>query len=121
MQHLVIPGRLPGLNELIEANRTDPRAGARLKRETQEGIMWAVRNARLRPVEAPVSVLFLWVEESHRRDLDNVYSGHKYVLDALTAMDILKGDGQKWVKGIHDYCTVDKDRPRVEVILIEQD
>lgn len=120
IHRLTIPGKLPSLNDLIEENRKSPRTGAKLKRETQDLIHWHILAQLKHPIKTPVRIICIFCEPDERRDLDNVYSAHKYILDALVAAEKLPGDGQKYITGIVDEATVDKVAPRVEVILIEQ-
>ena len=84
-----IPARLPGLNELIGANRRGWHEGARLKADTDGLIRLAIRAAmrrgECRPAKGRVRVSFLWRERTRRRDLDNIFSAKKFVLDAIAA------------------------------------
>lgn len=94
-QYFVIDTRLPGLNELIAANRQGYHAGARLKRDAQTTIMWAITAAKLRPVTLPCIVHMTFEESTRRRDTDNVESAKKFILDALVNTGILQGDGPR--------------------------
>lgn len=119
---LVIEGRLPGLNEYIDAERSHRAAAARMKAETQELIGWYIR-AQLGAVRItrPVWMHYTWVEPNRRRDRDNIAFAHKFVQDALVQMGVLQGDGWKHILGHSDAYAVDKDRPRVEVEIVERD
>lgn len=112
-------GRLAGLNEYTNACRTNRYAGAKLKRENQDRVAWAVRAARLRPFEGPVEVHITFVEPSMRRDPDNIRHGAKYILDALVETGVIKDDSQRYVKGIADRYLVNPSNPRVIVELEE--
>lgn len=103
-----VSGQLPGLNAYIHALNINRYKGAALKKQTQEQIGWAIRAARLEPVKAyPVTVRFEWHERTHRRDLDNIASAKKFVLDALQECGILSGDGQKQISGFVDDFVFD--------------
>ena len=119
IQDFTIPGRLDGLNEYIDACRTNPRAGGRCKRENQDRVCWAIRQARLKPVSGCVGLSIHWIEPNARRDKDNVRSAVKYILDALVEMGIIKNDGWKDVGYIHDHYMVNRENPRVIVQLEE--
>lgn len=41
---LIIPGKLPGLNEYIDAERENRHKGAKMRRQTEELIMWAAKD-----------------------------------------------------------------------------
>ena len=63
---------------------------------------------------------YIWYERDMRRDLDNVSSfGRKVIQDALVKAAILKGDGWKYVVGFSDRFEVGKENPRIEVLIRE--
>lgn len=112
--------RLPGLNELIESNRRGWHNGARLKSDTDTAICWSIRKAMqdgtCRKAAGPVRIHFTWHERNRKRDLDNIFSGKKFILDAMQRMDILEGDGQKYVTGLQDDFVLDNaDYVEVEI------
>lgn len=98
----IIDQRLPGLNELIGANRTNKYVGAKLKRETEEAISYyilnAVNNGALKPVKSACIINFDWCERTKKRDVDNIQSSQKFILDALQKTGILVNDSQKYVQ-----------------------
>lgn len=101
-----IPFRLPSLNEVTLANRTHWAKGAKQKKEVQEQIAVCIMGARaagnLRPVTGQCTVHFTWHERTRRRDVDNVASGKKFILDALQETGILPNDNSRYVKGFTD-------------------
>lgn len=119
---LVIEGTLPGLNEYsaAERGRWGAQTAARLKRETQERIGWAIA-AQMRGVRftEPVRLRYLWVEPNRRRDKDNICFAHKFVQDALVEAGVLRGDGWRHIWEFSDAFAVDRSRPRVEVEIEE--
>lgn len=121
---LVIEGTLPGLNEYsdIERRASGAQAAARLKRDTQELIGWYIR-AQLRGlrIERRARLEYLWVEPNRRRDMDNIAFAHKFVQDALVEQGVLGGDGWRYISGFVDTFDVDRQRPRVEIKIIEED
>ena len=118
---LIIPGRLPGLNEYTKANRTNPHTGAKMKREAEELIGWEIIAARLpKPIPFRVRIRFAWFEKDRRRDPDNIASAKKYILDALVRAKVLQGDGWRHIGGFEDRFAVDARRPRVEVEFFEE-
>lgn len=114
-----IPYTLPSLNEVIEANRRNKYAGAQLKRETQKLIDAYISISRLTPVKSPVTIYLEWREPNNRRDVDNIQSSKKFILDALVEMKILPNDTRRWVTQIHDIVITDKERPGVMVEICE--
>lgn len=116
----VIPGRLSGLNEMVNANRTNPYKGAKLKKDNERIVMDALRYQRVQPVYEPVYLRFMWVEPNKRRDKDNIASAHKYILDALVKMGILENDGWKQILGFSDRFAVDPKNPHIVVEILTE-
>lgn len=120
---LIIPGRLPGLNEYTEACRSHSQKGGKMKREAQIAVMWQIK-AQLRrlQIDKPVFMLFTFYEQDRRRDRDNVSSfARKVIQDALVKSGTLKDDGWDQVTGYLDRFLVDRDNPRIVVQFIEQE
>ena len=118
-QEFTIHGRLPALNDYTRANRANRYAGNKMKREAMDQVAWAIRQASLKQITSKVKVSFKWVEQTRRRDLDNVCFAKKFILDALQETRTLQGDGWKHVMGFTDVFSVDKENPRIVVELIE--
>lgn len=117
---LIIPGRLDGLNKLINANRQNPYVGAKVKKDNDTIVSFEIlHQLNGAQVQNPVFIDFLWVEKDRRRDPDNVASGKKYILDALVRSGVLKDDTQRYIRGFTDSFEVDKDNPRIEVLIRE--
>lgn len=118
---LIIPGRLPGLNDYIAAERANRHKGAKMKADNGNIVAVAIRQC-MRGVRIgnPVFMEYLWVEPSRRRDKDNISSfGRKVIQDALVSTGVLKDDGWKYVVGFSDRFEVDKTNPRIEVKIKE--
>lgn len=121
MVNFIIPGRLAGLNEYTESNRSNPRIGNRVKRNEQKIVTTAIRNAHLTPIHKPVVVYIDWYEKDNRRDVDNITAAKKFIMDSLVDTGILKDDSRRYVKQIIDCVFTDTKNPRIEVELIEVD
>lgn len=124
--YFVIPMRLPGLNDYISALDHNRYAGGNLKKRTEadiySAIMIAVSKGMLRPVgdsEYPIRVNFEWHEKTKKRDLDNIASAKKYILDAMQTAEIIKGDGQKYVGDLNDIFCMPSDEDKV-IVYIER-
>ena len=61
-QRFEIPGRLDGMNEIVDDARACRFKGAQGKRDNQDKVVWAVKAARLKPMKCPVLVTVTWVE-----------------------------------------------------------
>ena len=116
-----IPGRLPGLNEYIDAERVNKYKAAQLKREAETlVILSARRSLHGWKAKGPVMMYYFWVEKDRRRDKDNISGyGRKVIQDALVRAGYLKGDGWAHIAGFADDFSVDKKKPRIEVVLEE--
>lgn len=120
---LTIPGTLNNLNDYISAERTNRHKGAKMKASNGDIVAVAIRQCmRGVKIEKPVFMEYLWVEPNRRRDLDNISSfGRKVIQDALVDTGVLKDDGWKYVVGFSDKFDVDKKNPRIEVLIREAD
>lgn len=116
---LIIKGRLPGLNELIAAERTNRYMAAKLKRDAEELVIWSAKASLRGKIPTPTIMHYLWVEPNRKRDKDNISSfGRKVIQDALVKAGYLPGDGWKHIEGFTDAFAVDKN-PRIEVTFKE--
>lgn len=101
----VIEEKLPSFNDVISANRTNRYKGGAMKRKVQDSINKYILKARaegtLKPITQPCIIFMGFVEKTRRRDVDNVQSGQKFILDSLVSMQILPNDSPKWVKQIY--------------------
>lgn len=120
---LVFPGKLPSLNEFISACNKNPKAGGRMKWEDQNRVEWFIRS-QLRGVriKKPVIMVYTWYEPNRKRDLDNISSyGRKVIQDALVHCGVIHNDGWKQILGFYDRFYVDRKEPRIEVVILEDE
>lgn len=117
---LIIPGRLPSLNEYIAAERSNRHKAAKMKADYGNIVSCEIRRClgRMR-IDGPVFMEYCWVEKNKRRDLDNITFGRKIVQDSLVQCGVLKDDGWRYVVGFYDRFEVDKKNPRIEVLIKE--
>lgn len=118
---LVIPGRLDGLNTYTAANRTNPNKGGKVKRDNEDTIIWCIRQ-QLRGVhiEKPVIIYYRFYEPNMKRDGDNILScGTKFIQDSLTKTQVLTEDNRECIPHFYHDIFVDKENPRIEVIITE--
>lgn len=115
--HFEIPGRLPGLNDMVSGTGRPWWACRKTKDKAMELIGWYLRKSNVPKFSEPISIHINWVEKDARRDRDNVSSGGtKILLDAMQKYGIIVNDSRKWVKDIvHNTNVIDKKNPRVEV------
>lgn len=118
---LIIPGKLPGLNDYIAAERANRHKGAKMKADSGNIVSVAIgQHLKGVRIDKPVFMEYTWAEPNRRRDLDNVSSfGRKVIQDALVAAGVLRDDGWKHVIGFSDRFAVDRQEPRIEVKIRE--
>jgi len=123
---IFIPGTFPGLNDVIKTARGTRGRGsimgaARQKAQHTERVAWqAILQCRKAfSFNKPVFVEFLWIEQSRRRDPDNIASAKKFILDGLVKAGVLVNDGWSQIAGFSDSWTVDKTKPGVQVTITE--
>lgn len=87
------------------------------KENTQICAIYAAQ-CKARNIANPIHIRITWFEENLKRDIDNVASSIKFILDGLVNAGVLQGDNRKWVRQItHSFPEPDKTQPRVEVEL----
>lgn len=120
VNHFVIEQKLPSLNEVIGSNRANRMMGAKQKREIQSDILTYIRlaclNGDLVPQRKRCTVSITWHERTKKRDVDNIQSAQKFILDAMVDGGILEDDGRRYVAQIY-HLIVDDDRDYVEVYI----
>lgn len=113
MNSFTIKAKLPSLNDVIDRNRSNKYEGHKYKQEIQEGIGWDIRQAlvmkRLKPVNNPCIIRIDWHESTKRRDVDNIQSSTKFILDAMVNNRILKNDSRRYVKQVYHEIIDDTD------------
>lgn len=113
---LIIPGKLPNLNDYTEACRGNRYSGAKMKKNAEEIICSHILEQIPRAhFDCPVQVSFRWYEANRRRDLDNIAFAKKFILDALVRSGVLDNDNWQGVSGFSDSFFIDPKNPRIEV------
>lgn len=100
MDSVFIHGKLPSLNEYINAERTNKHIAAKMKRDTDQLICWQIM--RLKQIKKKIRIDFVWYEETRRRDPDNVCFAKKFILDAMQKCGKLKNDNSTWIDCFSD-------------------
>ena len=113
MNTFTIKAKLPSLNEVNQHNRANKYGGNKFKQDIEEVIGWAIKQAlvmrTLKPVQNPCVIEIEWHEATRRRDVDNIQSSQKFILDAMVKNRILKNDSRRYVKQIHHEIIDDSD------------
>lgn len=118
---LVIEGTLPGLNDYQYECRSHFSKGNEMKQSciciVSAYIFQQIQNLH---IEKKVRIDYYWYEPNRKRDLDNISSfGRKVIQDALVENRVLKNDGWKNIVGFSDTFFIDKENPRIEVVITE--
>jgi Holliday junction resolvase RusA-like endonuclease len=94
-----LPMKLPSCNEYIRVCRTNPYMASKFKRDIEDAIGIYIADL---PTFDRVKIHFHWIEESKRRDYDNICFSKKFILDALVKFKKLKNDNRKCVTAFTD-------------------
>ena len=117
-----IYGRLNGLNEYTKQCRGNKYAGAKMKEENERKVKCAAmceQSVIYANFNSKVHITYKWYEATKRRDLDNIAFAKKFIQDALVSLGVLEGDGWKHIAGFTDEFYIDKENPRIEVVISE--
>ena len=120
---LIIHGKLNNLNDYINALDASRYKGAGLKADNEARVLQEIYSqfGRLR-ITRPVRMQYSWYEKNKRRDLDNISSfGRKVIQDALVKSRVLQNDGWDEIIGFSDEFYVDAKNPRIEVLISEEE
>ena len=123
-----IEGQLPNLNDYINADRVMVRnaghcfsKGNAFKQTAQKSVQKAIkRDLGDLVIKSPIKIKYCFFEPNKRRDKDNVAAfAMKVIQDALVKEGVIKNDGWKEIDSFECLFEVDKDNPRIEVVLEE--
>ena len=117
MQRVMIRGKLPSLNEFVDACRGSAYKGAAMKKTFEQGIVWQL--GRLRKIDEPIRAVFIWHEETKKRDKDNVAFAKKFILDAMQKAGKIPNDNNRYILGFEDIFIYDKEQG-VEILIYGQ-
>lgn len=95
-----IDTKLPSLNEYTRLNRSNYRAGNKMKANNQQYIRGCIYyHLKNLKIEKPIIAHFTWIEDNKKRDLDNIAFAQKFIFDALVETGTIKNDNWRYVKG----------------------
>ena len=124
MQQFVINEKLPTINDIIRRTNRSRYGGARLKTDTdaiiKNYIYESLDAGRIKKVKKPVVILIDYYE-GKRRDVDNIQSSQKFILDSLVEAGVLVDDSQKYVKQIYHRIFNSKKEYSVVYLLEEKE
>lgn len=127
---LILDGIMPNLNDYLQGERIAIRKNGKfttkgnvLKQEYQRKVVTEVRRQLMGiHIEKPVEIKYTYFEPNKKRDLDNISAfAHKVIQDGLVKGGLLSNDGWKNIIGFSDDFYVDKENPRIEILIREVD
>ena len=124
MRHeIVIKGRFPSYNEYTKVQRGNRYAGNKMKQDYQHICEWQIRQQlKGKKFRKPIKIHITCYEQRKNRDLDNVASFFfKVFLDALVKCQVIPNDNINNVTHISGTAAVDREHPRVVVIIEENE
>jgi Holliday junction resolvase RusA-like endonuclease len=114
-----IEGRLPGLNEMIDAAKKGKgkyQPYSMMKQTYTDMVAWLAKKL---PKYEQVNITITWYEPNEKRDPDNIMAGAKFILDGLVKAGTIPNDTRRYIKSITHIPELDRDNPRVEVEIQE--
>lgn len=113
---IVISRELTDLNTYIKALNNHYLAGNKIKKEETEWVYYEAKRQKAKPwMEYPIKITCTWYSKDERKDIDNVAFAKKFILDGLVLAGVIEDDSRKFVRALGDVFYVDKDNPRVEI------
>lgn len=114
---LIIPGELPDMNQIISASKSHHMRYSKMKKKYTDLVTWIAKGkGKFERVDLNIT----WFCKNRRKDKDNICGGGiKFILDGLVASGMIKNDGWKEINNFNHKFSIDKDNPRIEVIIKE--
>lgn len=112
----IIQGRLPVLNEIIDASKKHWSQYAEMKKTYTQLVVLSCRNL---PKMKRSDFEITWYCKDKRQDKDGIVAGGtKFIFDGLVEAGKLENDGWKQIGDISHQFKIDKKNPRIEVKLV---
>lgn len=100
--------KYPTLNEYINKCRTHWASGAKMKEESDYATVMLLKLQKAKPIdEYPIDIVVKWHCKDKRKDVDNIHSSIKFILDGMQKAGIIKGDGRKFISQIYQQIIDD--------------
>lgn len=123
LDSITIKGRMLGLNEYINAERTNRYKAAKLKHEAEaivtQAAIEAYKNGTIHSHTGKCEIWITFVEPNHKRDLDNIAFIEKAIQDALVKLGVFPDDSTKFINVLHYTVAFDANNPRIEITIRE--
>lgn len=113
-----LPGRLPGLNEVLAGGRKHGRYSYNNTKQLYTSTIAQIATASMQPWPNGAHVALTFYEPNKRRDPDNFTAvAAKFILDGLVQGGILADDGWDEVLSLRYMWDMNKDKPGIHVCL----
>lgn len=117
-EKLIIQGSLPSLNEYTRANRGNKYAGNKIKQDATDLVCLYAKSQITGKYER-ISLSITYYCKNKKKDQDNIAFAKKFILDGLVKAGVIPNDGWKNVEGWEETFEVDKNEPRICVVIKE--
>lgn len=97
MSIVALPFDRPPLTK-NQVRRLHHHSEAKIRRESVEAVRWAIRKAKVQPLEEAVIVMHWRLPNRHRRDGDGAQPTLSLALDALVLEGVLPDDSWQYVR-----------------------
>ena len=120
VRSIKITAKIPTLNEVINIERRNRFAAAKLKATTEANIcsslLLAVRTS-IPEAAYPIHTSYTWYRKDKRTDPSNVAFGIKYIEDALQTAGMIRNDGPKQIERISHHFKYGEEKNWVELTI----
>ena len=122
MNMVIIKTPLLDLNTIIalRGQRGHGFAYGREKKAIQEAIYWELKAQKKPKFNQPQDFIFHWYCRNKKKDKDGISSGgRKLIFDAMVMAKWLENESWPFIGDWEDEFSIDKDDPRVEIVLVD--
>jgi len=112
-----IKGVLPGMNEYINAERTNRFKAAKIKKDATNlvaTVIWMDEDMRNKQY-TKVFVEIHYYCPNKRKDKDNIAFAKKFIFDGMQKAGMIPNDGWDNIDGWKEIFAVDKNNPRIVI------
>jgi len=121
-QTLVIKSELPDLNSYINTERSNKFAAHQLKKKATRAVQHEINLQISKFKVKKFKRIYLYIDyycKDKRKDMDNVAFAKKFILDGMVNAKVIPNDGWKQIAGWEERFYIDKNNPRIEILLVE--
>lgn len=118
--HYIFDYKYPTINEYINKSRSHWSKGAQIKADSDYATVLLLNLQKAKPIETyPVDFVVKWHCKDKRKDVDNIHSSIKFILDGMQKAGVIKGDGRKHISQIY-HQIVDDGKEFTEIFVYKK-